>query len=119
LKGIILEIERMNKGEWGKIRAFFDMKTEEGFILKGFKLINGTNGMFVGFPSQKGQDDQYYDTIYADKELKEQVNQAAMKYYGGDIMTGGYDQSAGFNQAPPANDAPPVDDAAFDDDIPF
>ena len=54
----------MNKGEWGKIRAFFDMKTEEGFILKGFKLINGTNGMFVGFPSQKGQDDQYYDTIY-------------------------------------------------------
>jgi len=111
----------MNKGEWGKIRAFFDLKTDEGFILKGFKLINGTNGMFVGFPSQKGQDDVYYDTIYADKELKERVNEVAMKYYGGDITTGGYDPSKSTTGGdhPPENNAPPVDDSAFDDDIPF
>ena len=106
----------MNKGEWGKIRAFFDLKTEEGFILKGFKLINGSNGLFVGFPSQKGQDDQYYDTIWADKELKEIVNQVALKYYGVDVnqQSGGYE-----NNSPPVNDAPPVDDTQFDDDIPF
>ena len=34
-----MKIERINKGSWGKIRAFFDIRTEEGFIVKGFKII--------------------------------------------------------------------------------
>ena len=34
-----MKIERMNKGEWGKVRAFFDLATQEGFIIKGFKLF--------------------------------------------------------------------------------
>ena len=56
----------MNKGSWGKIRAFFDLRTEEGFTMKGFKLVEGINGLFVGFPSQKGSDDEYHDTIWAE-----------------------------------------------------
>ena len=35
-------IERMNKGSWGKIRAFFDLNTE-GFTIKGFKLVEGAD----------------------------------------------------------------------------
>ena len=34
-----MKIERINKGSWGKIRAFFDIRTEEGFVVKGFKII--------------------------------------------------------------------------------
>ena len=48
-----MEINRMKVGEWGKIRAFFDVETSEGFQIKGFKLINGINGVFVGMPSIK------------------------------------------------------------------
>ena len=77
----------MNKGSWGKIRAFFDLRTEEGFTMKGFKLVEGINGLFVGFPSQKGSDDEYHDTIWADRDLKDQVTQMAIKTYGQDIMT--------------------------------
>ncbi len=72
-----MKIDRMNKGSWGKIRAFFDLRTEEGFTMKGFKLVEGINGLFVGFPSQKGSDDEYHDTIWADRDVKEQVNQLA------------------------------------------
>ena len=43
----------MNKGEWGKIKAFFDLETEEGFTVKGFKLVQGINGLFVGFQVKK------------------------------------------------------------------
>ena len=82
MEKIALKIERMNKGSWGKIRAFFDLQTEDGFTLKGFKLVEGINGLFVGFPSQKGSDDEYHDTIWADREVKEQVNQLAIKTYG-------------------------------------
>ena len=111
----------MNKGNWGKIRAFFDLQTEEGFTIKGFKLVEGINGLFVGFPSQKGSDDEYYDTVWADRDVKEQVNQLAVKNYGQEVMS----QSPGMEQ----NDFPPPPDSVesevsvavpfSDDDIPF
>ena len=74
----------MKKGNWSKIRAFFDIKTEEGSTMKGFKLVEGVNGMFAGFPSQKGKDEEYHDTIWADRELKDSVTSLAVKEYEGD-----------------------------------
>ena len=120
----------MNKGNWGKIRAFFDLQTEDGFILKGFKLVEGINGLFVGFPSQKGNDDEYYDTVWADRDVKELVNQLAIKDYGQDIMSpaptmeqGNFPPTAETDGAPlPAetDGAPlPVAEPFSEDDIPF
>ena len=76
-----MKIERMNKGSWGKIKAFFDLQTEDGFTIKGFKLVEGTNGLFVGFPSQKGNDDEYHDTVWVEKEVRDMVNDIAKKEY--------------------------------------
>ena len=110
----------MNKGNWGKIRAFFDLQTEDGFTLKGFKLVEGINGLFVGFPSQKGSDEEYHDTVWADRDIKEQVNQLAIKTYGQEVMTTppGVDN----NDFPPPQ--PEMADASVatpfsDEDIPF
>jgi len=79
---MIMKIERMNKGSWGKVRAFFDLNTTEGFIIKGFKIIEGINGLFVSMPSQKGSDGEYYDSIYTNKELREELNKLALDVYG-------------------------------------
>jgi len=77
-----MKIERMNKGSWGKVRAFFDLTTSEGFTMKGFKIIEGINGLFVSMPSQKGSDGEYYDSIYASKELRDELNKLALDSYG-------------------------------------
>ena len=74
-----MKIMNMRKGSWGKLTAFFDVRTDEGFILKGFKLVNGINGMFVGFPSQKGNDDEYYDTIWLTDEVRESIREKLNK----------------------------------------
>ena len=110
----------MNKGNWGKIRAFFDLQTEEGFTMKGFKLVEGINGLFVGFPSQKGSDDEYYDTVWADRDVKEQVNQLAIKTYGQEVMSS--PQGIEDDDFPPPQ--PEMADASVatpfsDEDIPF
>ena len=77
-----MKIERMNKGSWGKVRAFFDLATSDGFIIKGFKLIEGINGLFVSMPSQKGNDDEYYDTIWVEsKQLRDDLNTMAINQY--------------------------------------
>ncbi len=110
----------MNKGSWGKVRAFVDIRTQEGFVIKGFRLIEGINGLFISFPSQKGNDNEYYDTVWAERELKDELTQLVVKEYGGDIMSGGYNPapdsySSGPSSAPPDNEPEPFSD----DDIPF
>ena len=115
-----MNIERMNKGQWGKVRAFFDLKTDEGFIIKGFKLVEGINGIFVGFPSQKGEGGEYFNTVIAERELRDELSQLAMKEYGGEVM-----QPSGYEPVPASNDIPEkvpagsVQNDAYDDDIPF
>jgi len=110
----------MNKGSWGKVRAFFDLQTEEGFTIKGFKLVEGMNGLFVGFPSQKGNDEEYRDTVWADRDLKEQVNQLAVKAYGQEIMNPVPEENSKEEFVPPTPSTEDVSVEPFsDDDIPF
>ena len=76
-----MKIVRMKKGSWGKVKAFFDLETEDGFTIKGFKIVEGIDGEFVGFPSQKNNDGEYHDTVFADKDLKEKVKELAKSEY--------------------------------------
>ena len=99
-----MHIERINKGQWGKIRAFFDLRTDEGLVVKGFKIVEGSTGPFVGMPSQKSTDGQYYETVVAENDLKEEITRLAMEAYGSDIIQ---------SQPPPGAEPP------GDDDIPF
>ena len=70
----------MNKGDWGKTKAFFDLEVE-GFTIKGFTIVDGVNGLFVGMPSVK-KNDEYFDTVRADKELKDKLKELAVAAYG-------------------------------------
>lgn len=79
-----MKIVRMKKGSWGKINAFFDIQTTEGFVIKGFKIIDGAESKFVGFPSQQDAEGKYFDTIHADKNVKDQVSSLAFKAYADD-----------------------------------
>ena len=72
-----MEISRMSKGDWGKVVAFFDVKTQDNLNLKGFKLVKGTDGLFVGYPSVKKADGEYDTTVCADKETKAKLNKLA------------------------------------------
>ena len=75
-----MEIERMTKGSWGKIRAFFNVKLQ-GITIKGFKLIECINGMFVGVPSIKKEDDSYDNIVIIDKDVIVNLQDIANKHY--------------------------------------
>jgi len=77
-----MKISRMNPFEGsGKTVAFFDVETEEGINIKGFTLVEGSNGLFAGVPRDKGKDDKYYDRVYVPKELKDQLTEMAIAKY--------------------------------------
>ena len=124
-----MKIERMNKGSWGKVRAFFDIRTQEGLVVKGFKIIEGINGLFVSMPSQKGKNQQgeeeYFDTVWVEKELRDQLNQLAIDAYGGDFNNP-LSASAEQSDAPSnpsvseaASDTTDSSPATTEDEIPF
>ena len=75
-----MKIARMTKGNWGKIKAFFDLDIN-GIIVKGFKLIDGNNGMFVGSPSVKNKEGKYDATVIVPKEMQPELQALAIKYY--------------------------------------
>ena len=75
-----MKIARMHKGNYGKIKAFFDVETSEGFIIKGFKIIEG-DGLFVGMPSAKDKEGEYQNTVYMGKEDKAKFTKLAVDYY--------------------------------------
>ena len=77
-----MKISRLNPFDGSsKTVAFFDVETEEGINIKGFTLVEGTNGLFAGVPSDKGKDGKYYDRVYVPKELKEQLTEMAITMY--------------------------------------
>ena len=125
-----MKIDRMNRGNWGKVRAFFDLVTQDGFTIKGFKLIEGINGLFVSMPSQKGNDDEYYDTIWIDsKQLREELTSIVISEYNNSSSTeniqpvpepevvGNNIKDQNKETSPPKEDV--ASPAFSDDDIPF
>ena len=120
-----MKIERINKGSWGKVRAFFDVRTDEGFVIKGFTLVEGINGKFVGFPSKKNEQGEYFPTIWADENIKSELEQLAMRAYGQESVS---DSNSDTNAEPiktseavsdNATQEPAKNEEFNEDDIPF
>ncbi len=79
-----MKVVRMNpfpKDGNSKLLAFFDVQSEEGIIIKGFKLVDGSNGKFISPPSEKGKDGKYYDSVILTKEMKEELGRIAIDDY--------------------------------------
>ena len=75
-----MKIGRIKTGEWGKVKAFFDV-TVGCLSIKGFKLVEGINGLFASMPSQQDKDGNYNDTVWADKETRSKLNELAISAY--------------------------------------
>ena len=65
----------------GKTAAFLDVQTDDGITLKGFRLVNGSNGLFLSSPDQKGKDGKYYETVILPKEMKSELEKMALEEY--------------------------------------
>lgn len=79
-----MKIVRMNplKSDGsGKTAAFFDIQTNDGIVIKGFRLVNGSNGLFLSSPDQKGKDGKYYETVTLPKEIKSELEKLAIDEY--------------------------------------
>ena len=110
-----MTIERMKKGNWGNVLAFFDLKTTEGFLITGMKIVNGVNGKFIGFPSKKNEEEgKYSEIVRAEKELRGKVEKLALEHYETQTDDAFNDIPGAFEEKKPQEDVEKTTE-----DIPF
>lgn len=65
-----------------KTKAFIELALDNTLVIKGMTLVEGSKGLFLSFPSSKGKDGKYYNSIYSmDKEFTGQLEEACIKKY--------------------------------------
>ena len=64
-----------------KLKAFVDVSFG-GVIVKGLRIVCGSNGLFVSMPQHQGKDGRWYNTVYAaTKEIEKQLSDAVLSAY--------------------------------------
>lgn len=79
-----MQIIRMNplpKDGNGKLLAFFDVQTNDGIIIKGFRLFNGPKGKFISPPQEKGKDGKYYESVTLPKDMINSLQKIAVEQF--------------------------------------
>ena len=78
-----IEVSRIFRFEGdGPVRAMADIIIEGQFAVKGFRVVNGKKGLFIGAPGRQGKDGKWYDTACAiTDEAKEILAQTVLKAY--------------------------------------
>ncbi|MFZ0453420.1 MAG: septation protein SpoVG family protein [Ignavibacteriaceae bacterium] len=79
-----MKIVRMNAlhNSSSKTLAFFDVQTQDGIIIKGFRVVDGTKGLFISSPDERGKDGKFYENVILPREMKENLQEMALSEYG-------------------------------------
>lgn len=65
-----------------KTKAFVDLELDGTLLIRGFTLVEGKDGLFLSFPSQKGKDGRYYNSVYSlDEDWRDLLQDACIKKY--------------------------------------
>ena len=86
-----LSVKRLVKfdGE-SSLKAYVDLEIGNLFLVKGLRVVEGKNGLFVSMPRQQGKDTKWYDSVVAlTKEVKQEVGRVVLEAYQHDGTSNG------------------------------
>ena len=76
------QIYKVDEFNYKNIRAIVDLTLEDCFVIKGIKLIEGKNGLFMSMPNQKNKNGEYKDICFPiTAEFRQQIIDEIMKKY--------------------------------------
>jgi len=77
-----IQVSRIYRFEGeSKLKAFADVSLA-GIVIKGFSVVDGSNGLFVSMPRHQSKDGKWYNTVWpSTKELKQKLSEAVLTAY--------------------------------------
>ena len=78
----MIEIARLHKLDSNSaLKAFADVAIGQ-VLVKGVRIVEGKNGMFITMPQSQGKDGKWYCTVMLlDENLKEELNKTVLEAY--------------------------------------
>ncbi len=78
-----LTIERIHKlDNKGPVKAFVDISINDVLLVRGFRVVNGSKGIFVTVPQDQGKDKRWYDSVkFLSEENRVQTTEKIMEAY--------------------------------------
>jgi len=79
----LVSVERMHflEGE-GPTKAFCDLKILDIFIVKGLRVVQGKESLFLSMPQEAGKDGKWYDTFFPiSRDLRKSIEELVLDYY--------------------------------------
>lgn len=82
-KSVKLEVSRLYRYDnGGPIKAYCDVQLDDDCIIKGFKVVEGKEGMFVGMPSEPSKNGRWFPTFMAlNDDFKARIEETVMAAY--------------------------------------
>ncbi len=76
----ILKIHRLPEGN--RVKAFVDLGVNDALLIKGLRVVNGKEGLFVSMPSEQGKDERWYERVRClNKEVKGMIVRKVLDAY--------------------------------------
>lgn len=76
----VLKLRRLDGDS--SLKAFADVSFAGVFVVRGLKVVEGKNGLFVGMPQERGKDGRWYNAAYpVTKEFRELLTEIVLQAY--------------------------------------
>jgi stage V sporulation protein G len=81
--GTELAVRRLVKFDGdGSLKAYCDLAIGDRFLVKGVRVVQGRNGLFVSMPREQGKDQKWYDSVaILTEEAKADVSRVVLEAY--------------------------------------
>lgn len=79
----VVKVERIHllDGE-GSTKAFCDLLILDTFMVKGLRVVQGKEEMFVSMPREQGKDGKWYETFFpVSREMRKGLQELVLESY--------------------------------------
>ena len=78
-----IEVKRMYRFESDRpLKAFADVIINGAILIKGIKVLQGKEDLFISMPSEQAKDQKWYESVQClTQECKEALTTAVLKTY--------------------------------------
>ena len=78
-----VKVDRMKRlDNDSKVKAFCDLLFGDLFLVRGFRVVEGEKGIFVGMPQQRSMQGKWFNVFTpATDEIKQYINDIVLSTY--------------------------------------
>lgn len=91
---------RISLRDDAKLKAFASLTFDDCFVIRGLKLIEGNEGMFVAMPNRKRPDGTFQDIAHPiNQEMRKRIEERLIACYFQEVERGAHQDPAPYADA--------------------